>query len=218
MPKKQKQKKDENQHDVELNRLVRSSPLPPPHHPHLRSRSPSPSSPHGSTMELPNVPSYPRLPPIISSPSKHLSSPPWQLSGHSNPAFFIEDDSDFSAVSPAGESRILQPVECFSCWCESKHNLKSNRFYFLEKLQKSFSGSLNSDIGVALSCFSFIREQQSLNPMLGLCRLVDGEKIKKHFLKNSAGCVTLKTPHSLFSVNHLTNPAGIKFTFAKYSK
>uniref|UniRef100_A0A3B3DV82 Cyclic nucleotide-binding domain-containing protein n=1 Tax=Oryzias melastigma TaxID=30732 RepID=A0A3B3DV82_ORYME len=76
MPKKDK---DQNQQDLELDRLVRSSPLPPPHHPQLRPRSPSPSSPHGSTLELPNVPSYPRLPPIASSPSKHLSSPPQQL-------------------------------------------------------------------------------------------------------------------------------------------
>lgn len=98
----QKQKQDNNQQDVELSRLVRRAPLPPPHHPHLqsRSRSPSPSSPNGSILELPNVPSYPRLPPIVSSPSKH----PRSLSGLSNPAFFIEDDSDISALRTAGES------------------------------------------------------------------------------------------------------------------
>ncbi|XP_062277552.1 LOW QUALITY PROTEIN: cyclic nucleotide-gated cation channel beta-1-like [Scomber scombrus] len=68
----------------------------------LRSRSPSPSSANSSTLELPNVPSYPRLPPIVSPPSKQLSSPSRQLSGLSNPAFFIEDDSDISAIRPAG--------------------------------------------------------------------------------------------------------------------
>ncbi|XP_040894094.1 cyclic nucleotide-gated cation channel beta-1-like [Toxotes jaculatrix] len=68
----------------------------------LRSRSPSPSSPNGSTLELPNVPSYPRLPPIVSPPSTQLNSPSRQLSGLSNPAFFIEDDSDISAIRPAG--------------------------------------------------------------------------------------------------------------------
>lgn len=100
----QKQKYEENQQGVELNRLVRHSPFPSPHHPPLRSRSPSPSSPLGSTLELPNVPSYPRLPPIVSPPSKQLNSLSRQLSGLSNPAFFIEDDSDISAVGPAGES------------------------------------------------------------------------------------------------------------------
>lgn len=108
MPKKQqqqqKQKQDNSQHDVELSRLVRHSPLPPPHHPQLRSRSPSPSSPNGSILELPNVPSYPRLPPIVSSPSKQPRPLSHQLSGLSNPAFFIEDDSDISAIRPAGES------------------------------------------------------------------------------------------------------------------
>ncbi|AWP08847.1 putative cyclic nucleotide-gated cation channel beta-1-like [Scophthalmus maximus] len=54
------------------------------------------------TLELPNVPSYPRLPPIVSPPSKQLSSPSRQLTGLSNPAFFIEDDSDVSPVRPAG--------------------------------------------------------------------------------------------------------------------
>uniref|UniRef100_A0A3B4VIH2 Cyclic nucleotide gated channel subunit beta 1b n=1 Tax=Seriola dumerili TaxID=41447 RepID=A0A3B4VIH2_SERDU len=103
MPKKQQQQQKQKQ-DVELNRLVRHSPLPPPHHPQLRSRSPSPSSPSGSALELPNVPSYPRLPPIVSPPSKQLNSPSHQLSGLSNPAFFIEDDSDISAIRPAGES------------------------------------------------------------------------------------------------------------------
>ncbi|KAM7414119.1 hypothetical protein PAMA_019099 [Pampus argenteus] len=77
----------------------------------LRSRSPSPSSPSGSTLELPNVPSYPRLPPIVSPPSKQLNSPPRQLSGLSNPAFFIEDDSDISAIRPAESSSLsLRPA------------------------------------------------------------------------------------------------------------
>ncbi|XP_041853872.1 cyclic nucleotide-gated cation channel beta-1-like isoform X2 [Melanotaenia boesemani] len=114
MPKKQqqqKQKQDKNQQDVELNQLVRHSPLSAPHHPHLRSRSPSPSSPSASTLELPNVPSYPRLPPIVSPPSKRLSSLPHQLLGVSNPAFFIEDDSDISALRPAESSSInLRPA------------------------------------------------------------------------------------------------------------
>uniref|UniRef100_A0A3Q3F1N0 Cyclic nucleotide-gated cation channel beta-1-like n=1 Tax=Labrus bergylta TaxID=56723 RepID=A0A3Q3F1N0_9LABR len=103
----QKQKQDKNQQDVELNRLVRHSPLPPPHHPQLRSRSPSPSSPNGSTLELPNVPSYPRLPPIVSPPSKQLNSPSRQLSGLCNPAFFIEDDPDAAPRRPAGELLVF---------------------------------------------------------------------------------------------------------------
>ncbi|XP_074533486.1 LOW QUALITY PROTEIN: uncharacterized protein LOC141796339 [Halichoeres trimaculatus] len=115
MPKKkqqqQKQNQDSNQQDVELNRLVRHSPLPPPHHPQLRSRSPSPSSPNGSALELPNVPSYPRLPPIVSPPSRQLSSPCRQLSGLANPAFFIEDDSEVSAIRHAESSSLsLHPA------------------------------------------------------------------------------------------------------------
>ncbi|XP_039470073.1 cyclic nucleotide-gated cation channel beta-1-like [Oreochromis aureus] len=115
MPKKQqqqqKQKQDNSQQDVELSRLVRHSPLPPPHHPQLRSRSPSPSSPNSSILELPNVPSYPRLPPIVSSPSKQPRPLSHQLSGLSNPAFFIEDDSDISAIRPAESSNIsLRPA------------------------------------------------------------------------------------------------------------
>uniref|UniRef100_A0A3Q2FRR9 Cyclic nucleotide-gated cation channel beta-1-like n=1 Tax=Cyprinodon variegatus TaxID=28743 RepID=A0A3Q2FRR9_CYPVA len=102
MPKKQQQQKQTQnnmQPDLELNHLMHHSPLPPPYHPPLRSRSPSPSSPSGSTLELPNVPSYPRLPPIASPPSKQLYPLPRQLSGLSNPAFFIEDDS--SGLRPA---------------------------------------------------------------------------------------------------------------------
>ncbi|KAL4006106.1 hypothetical protein ACER0C_005819 [Sarotherodon galilaeus] len=77
----------------------------------LRSRSPSPSSPNGSILELPNVPSYPRLPPIVSSPSKQPRPLSHQLSGLSNPAFFIEDDSDISAIRPAESSNIsLRPA------------------------------------------------------------------------------------------------------------
>ncbi|KAM3870092.1 uncharacterized protein ACN63O_005204 [Diretmus argenteus] len=106
----QKQNHEKNQQDLELNRLVRHYPPPPPHHPHLWSRSPSPASPNGSTLELPNVPSYPRLPPIVSPPSKLLSSPPRQLSGVSNPAFFIEDDPDISAIRPAEISRLHPAV------------------------------------------------------------------------------------------------------------
>ncbi|KAK2918148.1 hypothetical protein Q8A73_004894 [Channa argus] len=97
-----------NNQDVELNHLIRQSPLPPPHHPQLRSRSPSPSSPIGSTLELPNVPSYSRLPPIVSPPSKQLNSPSHQLSGLSNPVFFTED---VSAVRPTETSSLsLHPA------------------------------------------------------------------------------------------------------------
>lgn len=115
MPKKQiqqqqKQKQDMNQQDVELNRLIRHSPLPPPHYPQLRSGSTSPSSPSGSTLELPNVPSYPRLPPIVNSPTKQLNSPSHQLSGLSNPVFFTEDDFYSSAVRPAGESAAVESL------------------------------------------------------------------------------------------------------------
>ncbi|KAM4618196.1 uncharacterized protein ACJ7VT_007595 [Polymixia lowei] len=74
-----------------------------------QSRSPSPSSPSGSTLELPNVPSYPRLPPIVSPPSKQLSSLRRQLSGLSNPAFYIEDDPDISART-AGSRLSLHPA------------------------------------------------------------------------------------------------------------
>ncbi|XP_073328911.1 uncharacterized protein [Pagrus major] len=77
----------------------------------LRSRSPSPSSPNGSALELPNVPSYPRLPPIVSPPSKQLNSLSRQLSGLSNPAFFIEDDSDIPAIRRADSSSLsLRPA------------------------------------------------------------------------------------------------------------
>uniref|UniRef100_A0A3Q1GNB2 Cyclic nucleotide-gated cation channel beta-1-like n=1 Tax=Acanthochromis polyacanthus TaxID=80966 RepID=A0A3Q1GNB2_9TELE len=113
MPKKQQQQQQQkhNHQDVELNRLVRHSPLPSPPHPQLRSRSPSPSSPNSSTLDLPNVPSYPRLPPIVSPPSKQLSSLSRQLSGLSNPAFFIEDDSEISQKRPAERSSLsLRPA------------------------------------------------------------------------------------------------------------
>ncbi|KAM4554434.1 LOW QUALITY PROTEIN: uncharacterized protein V3H82_018656 [Fundulus diaphanus] len=90
----QQQKQDKEQRDLELNHLMQHSP-----HPHLSSRSPSPSSPSASTLDLPNVPSYPRLPPIASPPSKQLQPLPRRLSGLSNPAFFIEDDSDAPAES-----------------------------------------------------------------------------------------------------------------------
>ncbi|XP_029697131.1 cyclic nucleotide-gated cation channel beta-1-like isoform X2 [Takifugu rubripes] len=114
MPKKQQQQqeqgRDRTQQDVELTWFICHSPLPSPQHPHLRSRSPSPSSLSGSVLELPNVPSYPRLPPIVSPPSKQLGSLSRQLSGVSNPAFFIEDDPDFSAVRPTESSSLsLRP-------------------------------------------------------------------------------------------------------------
>ena len=72
MPKQQQQQQTR---DMELDSLVRQSPL-------LQPRTPSPSSPT-SALELPNIPSYHRLPPIAL---------PRQLSGLSNPGFHIEDD------------------------------------------------------------------------------------------------------------------------------
>ncbi len=84
MPKEQPQKS----RDLELDRLVRQSPLHSP-------RTPSPSSP-SSVLDLPNVPSHPRLPPI--TPSR-------QLSGVSNPAFHIEDGP--TSARPSGDQRCL---------------------------------------------------------------------------------------------------------------
>ncbi|CAM4734502.1 unnamed protein product [Leuciscus chuanchicus] len=83
MPKEQPLKS----RDLELDRLVRQSPLHSP-------RTPSPSSPC-FILDLPNVPSYPRLPPI--TPSR-------QLSGVSNPAFHIEDDP--TSARPSASSRL----------------------------------------------------------------------------------------------------------------
>ncbi|KAJ8417882.1 hypothetical protein AAFF_G00227250 [Aldrovandia affinis] len=76
--------------DLELDRLVRQNPL----HPHPLSRSPSPSSP-SSMLELPNVPSYPRLPPIAL---------PRQLSGLSNPGFHTDDGP--ASARPSESSRL----------------------------------------------------------------------------------------------------------------
>ncbi|XP_030645122.1 cyclic nucleotide-gated cation channel beta-1 [Chanos chanos] len=86
MPKSQPQPQQQQQsRDLELDRLVRQSPLHQP-------RTPSPSSP-SSNLDLPNVPSYPRLPPISR-----------QLSGLSNPAFHIEDD--LASARPKVSSRL----------------------------------------------------------------------------------------------------------------
>ncbi|KAL7885472.1 hypothetical protein AOLI_G00057670 [Acnodon oligacanthus] len=90
MPKQQQQQQQGR--DLELNRLVRQSPL------HTQ-RTPSPSSP-GSTLDLPNVPSYPRLPPISLSR---------QHSGLSNPAFHIEDERT-SARPSAGSRLSIHPA------------------------------------------------------------------------------------------------------------
>ncbi|KAJ8247363.1 hypothetical protein GJAV_G00245540 [Gymnothorax javanicus] len=104
--------------DLELNRLVRQTPLQS--HP----RTPSPSSP-SSVLELPNVPSYPRLPPI-SRQGSGLSNPGFQadegpsstrlsessrLSMH--PAVNIEDvDSEGEAGGgPQNVPRILTPQD-----------------------------------------------------------------------------------------------------------
>ncbi|KAL6480634.1 hypothetical protein MHYP_G00116670 [Metynnis hypsauchen] len=88
MPKQQQQQG----RDLELDRLVRQSPL------HTQ-RTPSPSSP-GSALDLPNVPSYPRLPPISLSR---------QHSGLSNPAFHIEDERN-SARPSAGSRLSIHPA------------------------------------------------------------------------------------------------------------
>ncbi|XP_029378259.1 cyclic nucleotide-gated cation channel beta-1-like [Echeneis naucrates] len=77
----------------------------------------------GSALELPNVPSYPRLPPIVSPPSKQLNSPSHQLSGLSNPAFFIEDDSDISAIRPAGPQTYNPHCPCDLFWRSSENNV-----------------------------------------------------------------------------------------------
>ncbi|TSS60377.1 Cyclic nucleotide-gated cation channel beta-1 [Bagarius yarrelli] len=84
MPKPEQQQQSR---DLELNHLVRQSPL------HI-SRTPSPSPP-GSVLDLPNVPFYPRLPPI--SPSR-------QLSGLSNPTFNAEDE--VPSARPSASSRL----------------------------------------------------------------------------------------------------------------
>ncbi|MCI4380343.1 hypothetical protein PGIGA_G00238920 [Pangasianodon gigas] len=85
MPKPQQPQQQSR--DLELDRLVRQSPL------HI-SRTPSPSSPN-SVLDLPNVPFYPRLPPI--SPSR-------QLSGLSNPIFNAEDE--LNSARPSASSRL----------------------------------------------------------------------------------------------------------------
>lgn len=87
MPKPQQQSRG-----LELDHLVRQSPL-------QISRTPSPSSP-GSVLDLPNVPSYPRLPPI---------SPSCQLSGVSNPTFNAEDE--LTSARPSGD-----PFPLWSFW------------------------------------------------------------------------------------------------------
>ncbi|XP_023683113.1 cyclic nucleotide-gated channel beta-1-like isoform X2 [Paramormyrops kingsleyae] len=74
---------------LELDQLVRKDPA-------LLSRTPSPSSP-GSTLELPNVPSYPRLPPI------GLSK---QSSGLSNPSFHSEENPALPSARPSESSRL----------------------------------------------------------------------------------------------------------------
>ncbi|TRY54551.1 hypothetical protein DNTS_033415 [Danionella cerebrum] len=83
MPKDQLQ----NSRDLEMDSLVRQSPLHSP-------RTPSPTSPN-SVLDLPNVPSYPRLPPI--TPSRRLSA-------ISNPAFQFEDVP--TSARPSVSSRL----------------------------------------------------------------------------------------------------------------
>ncbi|XP_043084333.1 LOW QUALITY PROTEIN: cyclic nucleotide-gated cation channel beta-1-like [Puntigrus tetrazona] len=86
-PEQDAQEQPQKSRDLELDRLVRQSPLQSP-------RTPSPSSP-SSVLDLPNVPSYPRLPPI--TPSR-------QLSGVSNPAFHVEDNP--TSARPSVSSRL----------------------------------------------------------------------------------------------------------------
>lgn len=86
MPKQQQQGRD-----LELDRLVRQSPL-------HTARTPSPST-IGTSLDLPNVPSYPRLPPI---------NPSNQLSGLSNPAFHIEDER--TSARPSGDLLRLKSL------------------------------------------------------------------------------------------------------------
>lgn len=74
--------------DLELDHLVRQSPL-------NISCTPPPSSP-GSVLDLPNVPFYPRLPPI---------SPSHQLSGLSNPTFNAEDE--LTSARPSGDPFVI---------------------------------------------------------------------------------------------------------------
>lgn len=85
MPKPQQQQQSR---DLELDHLVRQSPL------HM-SHTPSPSSP-GSVLDLPNVPLYPCLPPI---------SPSHQLSGLSNPTFNAEDE--LTSARPSGDLFVI---------------------------------------------------------------------------------------------------------------
>lgn len=91
MPNPQQQQQSR---DLELDHLVRQSPL------HI-SRTPSPSLP-SSILDLPNVPSYPRLPPI--SPSR-------QLSGLSNPTFNGEDE--LTSARPSGDIFMILLVILF---------------------------------------------------------------------------------------------------------
>lgn len=90
--------------DLELDHLVRQSPL------HI-SRTPSPSPP-GSVLDLPNVPFYPRLPPI---------SPSQQLSGLSNPTFNAEDE--LTSARPSGDPFVILLVT-------SKSSMMLNYFFF----------------------------------------------------------------------------------------
>ncbi|KAI4885971.1 hypothetical protein NFI96_033062 [Prochilodus magdalenae] len=98
---------------MELDRLVRRSPLHTP-------RTPSPSSP-GYTLDLPNVPSYPRLPPISLSR---------QLSGLSNPAFHIEE-----------EHTSARPSVCISLPCGNSYDGVPSRMlpsgFYRKKLYSS---------------------------------------------------------------------------------
>ncbi|KAK1804556.1 hypothetical protein P4O66_020561 [Electrophorus voltai] len=79
------------QRDLELAHLVRQSPMHTP-----RTFTPSPP---GSTLDLPNVPSYPHLPPLS----------PTHQSGLSNPAFHVEDESN-SARHSAGSRLSSHPA------------------------------------------------------------------------------------------------------------
>lgn len=103
MPKPQQQQEQQESRDLELDHLVRQSPL------HI-SRTPSPSSP-SSVLDLPNVPFYPRLPPI--SPSR-------QFSGLSNPNFNAEDDP--TSARPSGDPIFLW---FFVQFCAAGHFMRT---------------------------------------------------------------------------------------------
>lgn len=122
MPKPQQQQQSL---DLELDHLVRQSPI------HI-SRTPSPSSP-GSVLDLPNVPFYPRLPPI---------SPSHTFSGLSNPTFNAEDEA--TSARPSGDQVVILLVvlcQIPKCNCVIVHFLDIHCIYimFIHRIKIFFS-------------------------------------------------------------------------------